>query len=95
MVQVFQNGLRLLDGAKMTQELLLVSSQPENAGAEVSSNPVVEATIADPFVLLMMSDGNLQLAVGGKYVIALHLFSNLQDSLPSCCPSLRITFHRI
>ena len=76
MVQVFQNGLRLLDGAKMTQELLLVSPQPENAAAEVASNPVVEATIADPFVLLKMSDGNLQLVVGGKYAVAFHILKS-------------------
>lgn len=60
-VQVFQNGLRLLDGAKMTQELLIASPQLENGGADVASNLVIEATIADPFVLLKMTDGSLQL----------------------------------
>jgi cleavage and polyadenylation specificity factor subunit 1 len=73
-VQVFQNGLRLLDGAKMTQELLLESPQSENAGAEVASNVVVEAAIADPFVLLKMSDSSLQLVVGGKFVVARKYF---------------------
>lgn len=75
MVQVFQNGLRLLDGAKMTQELLInVSPEPENGGAEVANNPIVEAVIADPFVLLKLKDGSLQLAVGGNYLVSLHSF---------------------
>lgn len=76
MVQVFQNGLRLLDGAKMTQELLInASPESENGGAEVASNPIIEAVIADPFVLLKLKDGSLQLAVGGNHLVSLHTFS--------------------
>jgi len=76
-VQVFQNGLRLLDGAKMTQELLIASAQVENGGADVSRNLVTEATIADSFVLLKMTDGSLQLVVGGTYIVALQKISIL------------------
>lgn len=77
MVQVFQNGLRLLDGAKMTQELLIDSRVVGYGGPEVASNLVVEATIVDPYVLLKMTDGSLQLVVGGKFIAALHRISFL------------------
>lgn len=71
MIQVFRSGMRLLDGAKMTQELLIESPHLENGAAEVASNLVIEATIADPFVLLKTTDGSLQLVVRGKYTVAL------------------------
>lgn len=63
-VQVYQNGLRLLDGAKMLQELLITNSELENNSSEVANNLVIEAVIADPYMLLKMTDGSLQLVVG-------------------------------
>lgn len=80
-VQVYQNGLRLLDGAKMLQELLITNSELENNSSEVANNLVIEAVIADPYMLLKMTDGSLQLVVGGLYIVPLNKISILQGFL--------------
>lgn len=63
-IQIFARGARILDGAFMTQDLSLKSSNTETSvasdGATVSS-----VSIADPYVLLKMNDGSIQLLVGG------------------------------
>ena len=53
-VQVYARGARILDGAFMTQDLPISES-----------STVLSVSIADPYVLLRMSDGNIQLLVGG------------------------------
>ena len=82
MVQVYQTGVRLLDGAKMTQELLFTSLKLEGV-PDLPSNLAVEATIADPFVLLKMADGSLQLIIGGMIVISLPASRNSLNSVSS------------
>lgn len=62
-MQIFARGARILDGSYMTQELTLSVHN-----SDVSSNeaPVVASvSIADPYVLLKMSDGSIQLLIGG------------------------------
>lgn len=81
-VQVYQTGVRLLDGAKMTQELLFTSLKLEGV-PDLPSNLAVEATIADPFVLLKMADGSLQLIIGGMIVISLPASRNSLNSVSS------------
>jgi hypothetical protein len=67
-VQVFDRGLRLLDGAIQMQELLIERPEAETNGSVPSTgNLVVGAAIADPFVVLKMADGALQLVVGGIF----------------------------
>lgn len=56
-VQVYARGARILDGAFMTQDLLISES-----------SSVLSVSIADPYVLLRMSDGSIQLLVGGTSV---------------------------
>ena len=55
-IQIFGHGLRVLDGSYMTQELNFALS---------SDATVVSAYIADPYVLLTMSDASIQLLIGG------------------------------
>jgi len=77
-VQVFDRGLRLLDGAIQMQELLIERPEAETNGSVPSTgNLVVGAAIADPFVVLKMADGALQLVVGG-------IFSSIMFSLCGC-----------
>lgn len=60
----------------MTQELLFTSPKLDGV-PELPSNLAVEATIADPFVLLKMADSSLQLIIGGMIVICLHPVNSL------------------
>lgn len=48
----------------MTQDLNLVASNSELAS---ESCMVLTVSIADPFVLLKMTDGSIRLLVGGNY----------------------------
>ncbi|XP_076889541.1 cleavage and polyadenylation specificity factor subunit 1-like [Bidens hawaiensis] len=57
-IQVYSRGARILDGAFMTQDLTFRATNSE-AALTVSS-----VSIADPYVLLMMTDGSIQLLVG-------------------------------
>ncbi|EFJ10123.1 hypothetical protein SELMODRAFT_184138 [Selaginella moellendorffii] len=52
--QVYQKGVRILDGARQTQDLQV--GEPGNA--------IESASFADPYVLLRMQDGSCQLVVG-------------------------------
>lgn len=67
-IQVYERGARILDGSFMTQELSFSSSNSEsNSGSEI---PVaLSVSIADPFVMLRMSNGSIRLLVGGKSLI--------------------------
>ncbi|KAE9464951.1 hypothetical protein C3L33_03130, partial [Rhododendron williamsianum] len=64
-VQVFARGARILDGAFMTQDLSFRAPNSE-AGAGSETLTVSSVAIADPYVLLKMTDGSIQLLVGGR-----------------------------
>ncbi|KAL8217962.1 hypothetical protein R6Q57_021335, partial [Mikania cordata] len=57
-IQVYPRGARILDGAFMTQDLSFRATNSE------ASMTVSSVSIADPYVLLMMTDGSIQLLVG-------------------------------
>lgn len=69
-IQVYARGARILDGSYMTQELTFGTSSTE-PGTGSDSVTVSAVSIADPFVLLKMSDGSIQLLVGGMVIISL------------------------
>lgn len=75
-VQVFARGARILDGSYMTQDLSFGASNSESNSSSESST-VSSVSIADPYVLLRMSDGTVQLLVGGMiwYYAFCYLFS--------------------
>jgi len=63
-VQIFARGARILDGSYMTQELsFVVHNSDSTSNSEPST--VSSVSIADPYVLLKMTDGSIQLLVGG------------------------------
>ncbi|KAI8032762.1 Cleavage and polyadenylation specificity factor subunit 1 [Camellia lanceoleosa] len=62
-VQVFARGARILDGAFMTQDLSFRAPNSES-GSGSESLTVSTVSIADPYVLLTMTDGSVQLLVG-------------------------------
>lgn len=67
-VQVFERGARVLDGSFMTQELNLGAPNSESgsgSGSGSESSTVLSVSIADPYVLLCMTDGSIRLLVGG------------------------------
>ncbi|GAB4826000.1 hypothetical protein Ancab_008868 [Ancistrocladus abbreviatus] len=62
-VQVYARGARILDGSFMTQDLSFGASNSEpGSGSETLT--VSSVSIADPYVLLRMNDGSIQLLVG-------------------------------
>jgi cleavage and polyadenylation specificity factor subunit 1 len=62
-IQVFEHGARILDGSFMNQELSFGASNSEsNSGSE--SSTVSSVSIADPYVLLRMTDDSIRLLVG-------------------------------
>ncbi|KAL7147541.1 hypothetical protein ABFS83_06G114300 [Erythranthe nasuta] len=62
-IQIFASGARILDGAFMTQDLSFKSSNSDASSAS-EGTIVSSVSIADPYVLLRMSDGSIQLLVG-------------------------------
>ncbi|KAK9143678.1 hypothetical protein Syun_013078 [Stephania yunnanensis] len=62
-VQVFARGARVLDGSYMTQDISLGAPSSDST-APADSSVVASASIADPYVLLRMTDGSVQLLVG-------------------------------
>lgn len=79
MVQVYERGLRLLDGAKMTQDLSIVSAKLEGNVGQSDNLQVVGASIADPYVVLLITDGTVQLVVGGTIPHNLYKSSYLDE----------------
>ena len=63
-IQIYARGARILDGAFMTQELNFKAPNSES-GSGSESPTVSSVSIADPYVLLRMNDGSIQLIVGG------------------------------
>ncbi|KAL8161796.1 hypothetical protein V2J09_013285 [Rumex salicifolius] len=62
-VQLYAHGARILDGSFMTQELSFGPSGSD-AGSASESLAVCSVSIADPYVLLRMNDGTVQLLNG-------------------------------
>lgn len=62
-IQVFERGARILDGSFMTQDLSFGPSNSES-GSGSENSTVLSVSIADPYVLLGMSDGSIRLLVG-------------------------------
>ncbi|GAB2265340.1 hypothetical protein Dimus_000404 [Dionaea muscipula] len=62
-IQVFARGARVVDGAYMTQDISFGPSNSES-GSTSESLTVSSASIVDPYVLLRMNDGSIQLLVG-------------------------------
>lgn len=67
---MYANGARILDGAFMTQEL---SFKAQNSDSASESQTVLSVSIADPYVLLRMIDGSIQLLVGGIFQHSFHV----------------------
>jgi hypothetical protein len=65
----------VLDGSFMTQELNFTAHSSESSSSSSEPLGVASASIADPYVLLKMVDGTIQLLVGGIiYPLAQHVF---------------------
>lgn len=64
MIQIYARGARILDGAFMTQDLSFRAPNSET-GSGPETSTVSSVSIADPYVLLRMTDGSIQLLVGG------------------------------
>lgn len=62
-IQVFARGARILDGSFMTQDVSFGAPNIESGSASESLT-VSSVSIVDPYVLLRMSDGSIQLLVG-------------------------------
>ncbi|WRX18337.1 Cleavage/polyadenylation specificity factor [Theobroma cacao] len=60
---VYERGARILDGSFMTQELSIPSPNSESSPGSENST-VISVSIADPYVLLRMTDGSILLLVG-------------------------------
>nr|GMC92978.1 cleavage and polyadenylation specificity factor subunit 1 isoform X1 [Ipomoea batatas] len=64
-IQVFGHGARILDGSFMTQELSFKASNMDSASGS-EGIAVCSVSIADPYVLLRMTDGSIQLLAGDR-----------------------------
>ncbi|XP_010555627.1 PREDICTED: cleavage and polyadenylation specificity factor subunit 1 [Tarenaya hassleriana] len=62
-IQVFEHGARILDGSFMTQELSFGAPNSESSSGSESST-VSSVSIADPYVLLRMTDDSIRLLIG-------------------------------
>uniref|UniRef100_A0A1D1XMC9 Cleavage and polyadenylation specificity factor 160 kDa subunit n=1 Tax=Anthurium amnicola TaxID=1678845 RepID=A0A1D1XMC9_9ARAE len=86
-VQVFARGVRVLDGSYMTQELNLGGHNSESTLS--SETTCISASIADPYVLLRMSDGSVQLLLGDATDCSVSLqnptrFPRILDAISAC-----------
>ncbi|KAK6926348.1 Cleavage/polyadenylation specificity factor, A subunit, N-terminal [Dillenia turbinata] len=87
-VQVYARGARILDGAFMTQDLNFGSSASESVSSTESST-VSSVSIGDPFVLLRMMDGSIQLLVGDPSTCTVSVtvpavFESSKKSISAC-----------
>lgn len=89
-VQVYSRGVRLLDGAYMTQELRI---EAPSLKADISSKSenvcVAYASIVDPYVLLKMTDGTVQLVTGDPSTCSISvsappMFQGFGDTITAC-----------
>lgn len=87
-VQIFAKGARILDGSYMTQELSFGVHNSDHSSTPDSST-VSSASIADPYVLLKMVDGSIQLLVGDLSTCTASIYvpsilANSTDSVSAC-----------
>ncbi|KAF8379330.1 hypothetical protein HHK36_028764 [Tetracentron sinense] len=87
-VQVFARGARILDGSYMTQDLSFGAPNSESSSGSESST-VSSVSIADPYVLLKMSDGSIQLLVGDPSTCTVSVsipgvFESSKKSISAC-----------
>uniref|UniRef100_A0A5B6ZUE1 Cleavage and polyadenylation specificity factor 160 kDa subunit n=2 Tax=Davidia involucrata TaxID=16924 RepID=A0A5B6ZUE1_DAVIN len=87
-IQVFARGARILDGAFMTQDLSFKAPNSES-GSGSESSTVSSVSIADPYVLLRMTDGSIQLLVGDPSTCTVStnipaVFESSKESISSC-----------
>lgn len=66
---MYERGARILDGSFMTQDVTFGASNSESGSASESA-VALSVSIADPFVLLRMSDGSVRLLIGGKLLVS-------------------------
>ncbi|KAJ4835898.1 hypothetical protein Tsubulata_006157 [Turnera subulata] len=86
-VQVFERGARILDGSFMTQDLSFGSSNSESGPG--TDTTVAYVSIADPYVLIRMSDGSIRLLVGDPSTCMVSVntpsaFESLKQSVTAC-----------
>ncbi|XP_008791964.2 cleavage and polyadenylation specificity factor subunit 1 isoform X2 [Phoenix dactylifera] len=87
-VQIFAHGARILDGSYMTQELNFGGHNSDSTtNSELSA--VASVSIADPFILLKMTDGSIQLLVGDPSACTVSvsvpaIFANSTKSISTC-----------
>ncbi|KAK3022185.1 hypothetical protein RJ639_047007 [Escallonia herrerae] len=87
-IQVYARGARILDGAFMTQDLSFRAPTSE-AGSGPESSTVSSVSIADPYVLLRMTDGSVQLLVGDLSTCTIStnipaVFESSKKSIAAC-----------
>lgn len=87
-VQIFARGARILDGSYMTQELIFGGHSSEPSSNSESST-VSSVSIADPYVLMKMTDGSIQLLVGDPSTCNVSVnvpavFASLTESVSAC-----------
>ncbi|KAG5233655.1 cleavage and polyadenylation specificity factor [Salix suchowensis] len=82
-VQVFERGARILDGSFMTQDLSFGGSSSETSRSE--SSTVMHVSIVDPYVLVRMADGSIQILVGdpSSCMVSVNTPSAFQSSMKS------------
>ncbi|KAI3735197.1 hypothetical protein L6452_14687 [Arctium lappa] len=87
-IQVYSRGARILDGAFMTQDLSFRATNSE-AATNSQNSAVSSVSIADPYVLLMMTDGSIQLLVGDPSTCTMSInnlavFQSSKKSITAC-----------
>ncbi|XP_043813334.1 cleavage and polyadenylation specificity factor subunit 1 isoform X3 [Manihot esculenta] len=87
-VQVYERGARILDGSFMTQDLSFGASNSES-GSGSDSSTVLSVSIADPYVLIRMTDGSIRLLVGDPSTCMVSIntpsaFENSKKSISAC-----------
>ncbi|CAM0907795.1 unnamed protein product [Alopecurus aequalis] len=88
-IQVYATGARVLDGSFMTQELNFTAHSSESSSSSSEPLGVASASIADPYVLLKMVDGTIQLLVGDHSTCALSInapsiFTSSSERISAC-----------
>ncbi|KAM7491713.1 hypothetical protein LguiA_034634 [Lonicera macranthoides] len=90
-VQVYARGARILDGAFVSQDLkdLCFRSPNSEAGSGSESPTISSVSIADPYVLLRMTDGSIQLLAGDPSTLMVStsipaVFENSKKSIVAC-----------
>ncbi|WVZ14862.1 hypothetical protein V8G54_012428 [Vigna mungo] len=87
-IQVYERGARILDGSFMTQDVTFGASNSESGSASESAI-ALSVSIADPFVLLRMSDGSVRLLIGDPITCTISVtspasFESTKGSVSSC-----------